>query len=114
MNFSAVYLVERLLYRIVEFLRHWYVRSARIYSNFILTKFERLDRRLALVVTLKNLFQPLYKDYTIIGYIIGFIFRSIRLIVASVVYLVFFSIAAVIYLIWLVIPPILFLSALRW
>ncbi len=114
MNFSVVYLVERFIYRIFEFLRHWYVRSARIYSNFILTKFERLDRRLALVVTLKNLFQPLYKDYTIIGYIIGFIFRSIRIIVASVVYIIFFSVAAIVYLIWLVVPPILFLSALRW
>jgi hypothetical protein len=114
MNFSAVYLVQRFAYRTIEFLRHWYVRSARIYSNFIITRFERLDRRFAWMVTLKNLFQPLFKDYTIIGYVIGFIFRSVRLIVAGVIYAVFFCIAVFAYLIWLAIPPILFLSALRW
>lgn len=114
MNSSVVYLIERLFYRIFEFLRHWYVRSIRVYSNFILVKFERLDRRFAFVVTLKNLFQPMYKDYTIIGYIFGFTFRFIRLIVVGIFYTVFFSIAVIFYLIWLVVPPILFLSALGW
>ena len=105
--------MERFVYRIIEFLRHWYVRSVRIYSNFILTRFERLDRKFAWMVTFKNLFQPLYKDYTIIGYTIGFLFRLVRLLIASVVYSVFFCIAVFVYLIWLAIPPILFLSAIR-
>ena len=114
MNLSVVYLFKRLVFRVFEFLRHWYVRSARIYSDFILTRFERLDRRFAWKVTLKNLFQPLYKDYTIIGYVIGFLFRSVRLIIAGVVYIIFFLLAIFIYIVWLMIPIILFLSAIRW
>ncbi|RJQ27779.1 hypothetical protein C4565_04815 [Candidatus Parcubacteria bacterium] len=114
MNLSVVFLGKRLVFRIFEFLRHWYVRSARIYSDFVITKFERLDRRFAWMVTLKNIFQPLYKDYTIIGYVIGFVFRSIRLLVASIIYVIFFFIAAMVYVVWLAIPPILLLSAIRW
>lgn len=114
MNLSVVFLFKRLVFRIFEFLRHWYVRSARIYSDFVITKFERLDRRFAWMVTLKNIFQPLYKDYTIIGYVIGFVFRSMRLLVASIIYVIFFFIAAIVYVVWLAIPPILLLSAIRW
>ena len=37
-------------------------------------------------MTLQNLFQPLYKDYSMIGYVLGFLFRIARLAIATVVY----------------------------
>ena len=85
-----------------------------MYFNFVVTQFERLDRKLAWKVTFKNLFQPLYKDYTVIGHILGFIFRSVRLFVASVIYIFLFFVAFVVYLAWVAVPIILFFSAIRW
>jgi len=85
-----------------------------MYFNFVVTQFERLDRRLAWKVTFKNLFQPLYKDYTIIGHILGFVFRSIRLLVASIIYIFLFFVALIVYFVWVAVPVILFLSAIRW
>lgn len=68
---------------------------------------EYLDRRLALRVTLRYFLKPLYQDYSVLGYIFGFIFRSGRVIVVSLVYAaIVFSFAAA-YLIWIAVPPFL-------
>lgn len=104
MILALSYLTQRFFYRLIEFLRHWYVKSVRIYSHFVLNQLERLDYRLAWKITLKNLFQPLYKDYSVIGYILGFLFRSFRLLFASFIYAAIFSVAAVFYLLWLSVP----------
>lgn len=104
MNFALVYLGRRLIYRIFEFLRHWYIKSIRMYSNFVLNKLEGLDRHFAFVITAKHIFHPLYKDYSIIGYVLGFLFRLLRLIIGAIVYAAIFIIAIFLYLIWLAAP----------
>ena len=101
---SLTYLVKRLFYRIFEFLRHWYLKSPRVYYHHVFNMLESLDYRLAWRITLKNLFEPLYKDYSIIGHIIGFLFRTSRLVFGGVIYLILFAFAIAIYLAWLAIP----------
>jgi hypothetical protein len=78
-----------------------------MYSNFVINRLEHLDRFLAWRITLKNLFQPLYKDYTTIGYALGFLFRFLRVVLGSVVYVVAFAIALAFYIAWLALPPYL-------
>lgn len=104
MNFALIYLGQRLIYRIFEFLRHWYIKSIKMYFNFILNKLESLDRHFAFVITVKHIFQPLYKDYSIIGYVLGFLFRLLRLIIGAIVYTAIFIIAVFLYLVWLIAP----------
>lgn len=98
------YLINRFFYRLAEFLRHWYVKSFWIYSHFIISLLEKFDRRLALRVTLSHLFEPLYQDRTILGYILGFIFRSLRLILGMVIYALLIIAAIAVYFTWLLIP----------
>ncbi|KKT91202.1 MAG: hypothetical protein UW92_C0016G0011 [Candidatus Jorgensenbacteria bacterium GW2011_GWA2_45_13] len=105
MHFTLLYLIERAAYRVIEFLRHWYVKSVRIYWNFVLNRLEELDRFFAWKITFRHLFQPLYKDYSFFGYVLGFIFRFLRLLIASVAYAFIFLIAFIIYITWLLIPP---------
>lgn len=107
MNSAPVYLALRFLYRILTFLEHWYLHSPKKYSNFVLNLLSRVDYYLAWKITLKYLFQPLYKDYTTLGYILGFIFRSARFLMASVIYVILFFITAGLYLVWLLIPPLI-------
>jgi hypothetical protein len=107
MNSAPVYLVERFFYRIRTFLEHWYVVSFRKYSDFVLNLLSQVDYYLAWKITLRYLFQPLYKDYSVLGYILGFIFRSVRLVAAAVVYLILFLIIVGIYLFWLLVPPLI-------
>ncbi|OGG37987.1 hypothetical protein A2116_00460 [Candidatus Jorgensenbacteria bacterium GWA1_49_17] len=107
MNSAPVYLIEKFFYRIRTFVEHWYVVSFRKYSDFVLNLLSKIDYYLAWEITLKYLFHPLYKDYTLLGYVLGFIFRSVRLLVASAVYLILFLIIIGLYIFWLLIPPVI-------
>lgn len=112
MNTSVGYLFQRLFYRIKEFLRHWYVKSAKLYWHFVITQVERLDYVLAWRITLRNLFKPLYKDYSMLGYILGFFFRMMRLVFSTAVYALIFASALCIYIAWILVPPALLYGAL--
>jgi len=108
---ALLYAGRRVTYRLVEFFRHWYVKSARIYSNFVLDRLARLDYVFAWKITARHLFDPLYRDYSIVGYVLGFFFRGARLIVASVIYGGLFAAALGGYVAWLLIPPLLLVLA---
>jgi hypothetical protein len=101
---SLVYLLTHLGRRILDFFRHWYIDGFFKAMHWLLNFFERLDRIFALRITLKNLFQPLYRDYTLIGYLWGFVFRIIRIIVGLVVYLFVLLASLALFLIWTTIP----------
>ena len=81
------------------------MKSFILYTDKVTEYFHRLDRTFAWKITFQNLFQPLYKDYTIVGYILGFTFRVTRLVVASVVYGVLFVVSVGIYLVWALLLP---------
>ena len=102
---SLIYLANRFVYGIIDFLNHWYIGSFLVVSDFMLNLFEQLDYVFALRVTLKNFFKPLYQDKTIIGYILGFFLRTGRVLVALVVYISVFILSIVIYVFWLSIIP---------
>ncbi|HMB17590.1 MAG TPA: hypothetical protein VKO61_01625 [Candidatus Paceibacterota bacterium] len=104
MENTITLIFQKLGTRIIEFLEHWYIRGTKVYWHFIISKFEKIDYRLAWKITLKNIFKPLYKDYSIIGHIVGFFLRSARLIVASIIYLILLIISGLIYMFWILFP----------
>ena len=101
---SVVYILNRYLFRIYYFLYHWYVRGFRKFLNWAINYLEKLDYKFALRVNLKNIFQPLFQDYSVIGHVLGFISRSIRIVVASIIYAVFIIFCAILFLAWALIP----------
>ena len=104
MNFFAAYLGNRCLFRVGDFLRHWYVTSGKKYANACLNIFERLDRVFAWKINVLNIFTPLYKDYSFIGYVLGFFIRLLRFLVTSFVYAFMFLCAVALYVLWLLVP----------
>lgn len=104
MSFSLVYLANRFLYRVTAFLRHWYINAIFVISHKTMNILERLDRRLALKITLRNWFRPLYQDYTFIGYVLGITFRTWRVISGAIIYLIVIIAAVAVYFIWAAIP----------
>lgn len=109
MNFSLVYLANRFFYRLFDFFHHWYADGSRVFLNYFVSFLERLDQRFAVKITLRYFFQPLYGDYTIMGRILGLIFRSARILIGSAVYLFFSAIFLVIYFLWLLVPALIVL-----
>jgi len=92
---------------IERFLSHWYILVFYSYWNNVARFMAILDRYFSFKVTLLNLFNPLYQDYTFLGYMLGIFFRVIRLMVGGVVYVVVLSIVFALYLVWVSIPLIL-------
>lgn len=64
------------------------------------------DQSFALRVTIRHFFEPLYKDYTFIGRILGIIFRTFRMCIGLVVYLFLAAIFLLVWVIWLIIPAL--------
>ncbi len=104
MSFSLVYLIERFFSRIKDFFYHWYFSGSLFASKYFIDVLASFDRTLALKVTLLHFFEPLYGDYSIVGRVLGIIFRTFRVLIGSVIYLFLAAIAVIIYLIWLAIP----------
>lgn len=109
-DFALLYLFSRFLFRVKDFFHHWYVHGGtRIFKSF-LSMFERIDRTVALRVTLAHFFEPLYKDYSFMGRVLGVIFRSARVAVGAVIYLFLVSLFLVLSLVWFLVPPALLLA----
>ncbi len=107
MDFSVIYLARRFLYRFVDFFHHWYVDGSRAIGRHFMTTITAADQSFAVAITLRHFFEPLYKDYSPVGRIMGVVFRTFRVIIGGAAYLVISLIYALVYLAWLSIPAII-------
>jgi hypothetical protein len=82
------------------------VDGSRLFGRKFIGVLTELDKTFAVRVTLKHFFEPLYKDYTIIGRIMGAIFRTFRVLIGAVIYLVVAVVAVALYIAWLAIPAV--------
>lgn len=110
MNFSLLYLGHRALYRLRRFLADWYGGGFLFTWHLVRGLLADLDRTLAFRITIQNLFQPLYQDFTVLGYILGFIFRVLRVAIGLLLYPIVVGLGALGYLLWAS-APILILYA---
>ncbi|OGM91073.1 hypothetical protein A3A20_00565 [Candidatus Wolfebacteria bacterium RIFCSPLOWO2_01_FULL_45_19] len=112
MSFALIYIVVRAFYSFVKFWRHWYVESFTIIARMAMNVLEKLDRVFAVRINFRFLLQPLYQDYTVVGRVIGPIFRLIRVIVGSLIYSVTVVAAAIFYIVWALLPVFIIYRAL--
>ncbi len=113
MNFAFIYIIQRFLYRFVDFFHHWYVDGTRFIAHKFISVLTEMDKSFAVKITLRHFFDPLYKDYSIVGRILGIIFRSIRVAIGGAVYIVFAIVFLFLYLVWIAIPAVLIILAVR-
>lgn len=107
MDFAPAYILKRLLFRVKDFFHHYYVDGTRFLFYEFINFLERIDRSVAFRITFKNFFVPLYRDYSIIGRILGILFRSIRLLGGGVIYIFLGIIFLLLILFWFLLPIIL-------
>jgi hypothetical protein len=104
---SISYILNRFFFRVYYFLYHWYIRGFRKFFNWVLNYLEKLDYKFALRINLKNIFQPLYQDYSFFGYILGFIMRSFRILIAIFIYGLFIIFCSFLFILWALVPVFL-------
>lgn len=104
-DFALGYLAHRFFYRIFDFFYHWYYSGSRAIAHKFMTTIADIDKSIAIKVTLQHFFEPLYKDYSIIGRILGVVFRTGRILIGLLIYIVMTIIFLALFLVWIVIPP---------
>ncbi|MEY4731814.1 MAG: hypothetical protein RL681_760 [Candidatus Parcubacteria bacterium] len=113
MDFALVYIAHRFIYRVFDFFHHWYVDGSRFFLSRFLNVFAGLEQSFALRTTFAHFFEPLYKDYSAVGRILGIPFRAGRVLLGGTFYVLFVVGFAVAYIAWLAIPLVLFMLASR-
>ncbi len=101
---APIYFLNFFLIKIYDFFRHWYVGGFSAWVNATVGLLERFDRRLALRITVRHLFSPLYQEWNLAGFILGFIFRSIRAIAAVSLYGLVILASFILYVAWATLP----------
>jgi hypothetical protein len=104
MDFAPAYLLQRFFYRIGEFFRNWYVDGSRAIGNRFMLALAVADQSFAIKVTLRHFFEPLYKDYSAVGRVMGVIFRAGRILLGAAIYIAITLAFAAVFIIWLAIP----------
>ena len=112
-NFFLGYLIHRFFYRFFDFFHHWYVDGSRVIAHRFVSTLEDIDQTLAVKVTLRYFFQPLYKDYSVIGRILGLIFRTGRILIGGAIYLVLALMFLAFYLLWVAVPAATILLVIK-
>jgi len=110
---AASYLVQRALFRVVEFFRHWYIGGTQAFLRRFSDAAQGIEAVVAVRVTLRFFFQPLFRDYTVVGHILGPVFRLGRLVIGAAAYLVLFILFFAAYVVWIAFPAFLIVYALR-
>ncbi len=113
MDFAPIYLVQRFIFRIGDFFHHWYVDGSRRFAALYIDQLRKVDVIFALAITIRYFFQPLYRDYSVIGRILGVVFRVGRILFGAFVYILITLFFALVYLVWLAIPAALLWFAVR-
>ena len=110
MSFSLIYLGQRFLFRIGMFIRDWYYGGFRAVAHTTFSLLASLDNTFALFVTLRAFGEPLYGDHTVIGHVLGLVFRTFRIAIALALYLAVVLIGVAAYLIWALVPFLILFS----
>lgn len=98
------YFVRNLASSILFFFKHWYLDGFFAVVRAVSRTLGSLEKSLALKVNLYFFFEPLYQERNIYGYVIGFLYRSLKLLLGGVLYAVIVLAGVAAYLIWAAIP----------
>ena len=113
MNFVLTYIIDRFFYRFFSFFYNWYVGGISVVAENFMKTLKDMDRTFAIAITIRYFFEPLYKDYSIVGRVLGVVFRSGRILIGFVVYLATAIMFLIFYVIWSLIPIILIYHGIK-
>jgi len=100
---------SQFFYRLFLFLKRWYLEASLDYWAGFFERMRSFDRTLAVWINIRLWLQPLYGDYSIVGRILGPVFRTLRIVCGAFLYALFWAGAFLLWLAWLgAIPFILF------
>ena len=100
----SIYILKTGYYRFFEFFRHWYIEGARRWYAGFLFILSRGEKVFALRANLFFLFSPLYQERNVIGFLLGFFVRLIRIIGGGLYYILSALFFIGTYILWAALP----------
>jgi len=94
-------------------LKFWYVVSPAWFWHAAMSSIGSFDEILALRATAKNIFRPVFQDYTFQGRLIGFFLRLGRIVAGLVMYFFILLFWMILLATWLLLPLLAISNALR-
>ena len=102
-----VYLLKNALFVFTSFFRRWYVGGFSFIYGHTLKFIHALEHKFAVRANMYFWLRPMYQDRTIVGYVFGFLFRTIKIIIGIILYGFFIICGVFIYIAWVLVPVIL-------
>lgn len=106
-TFALSYLVQLALARIAGFFAHWYGDGTRFFRARYRLVSRSLEDAVASRAQWHLLFRPLYGDYSVVGRIIGPIFRMGRLAGGLAAHGLITALFLVGWIVWAAVPPLI-------
>lgn len=103
-NFFLIYLIKKAVLEVAYFFVHWYRDGFVFLWKKLLSILASLDYIFAVKITFRHWMEPLYQDRTAVGYILGPLFRTFRIIFGAYLYLLLFVAWVISILIWFAVP----------
>lgn len=103
-QFALSYIVVSAARRVYMFFYGWYVRGAIRFTHGTVNFLESLDQTFAIKTTWQHFGEPLYQDRSIVGYVMGFFFRSGRILMGGFMYILIIIGAALLFAVWSALP----------
>ncbi|MFC1662679.1 hypothetical protein ACFL04_00750 [Patescibacteria group bacterium] len=101
---SSTFIFRELIFDVVRFPWWWYTRGTMNAAFFISREMSDWANRLSLRILLRNMFKPMYGDYTRSGRAISFFIRVIMFFVKSIVFVLWSVLLIALLLLWLLVP----------
>lgn len=101
---AATFILRELIGEVLYFPIWWYSSGTRLIWAAIVRQWLGVAYRLSLVLLLKNMFRPMYADYTRSGRIISFFIRLILIFTRLIVLAIWTILSVLLFMLWLASP----------
>ncbi|MFH0951964.1 MAG: hypothetical protein V1838_02110 [Patescibacteria group bacterium] len=101
---ATTFIFRELIFDIFRFPLWWYGRGTANAARFVGGEMADWSNRLSLRILLRNMFKPMYGDYTRSGRAISFMVRIVMFIVKFIVFMLWSVLMAALFILWLALP----------
>jgi hypothetical protein len=89
---------------LIDFIDFWFHHFPRRITRSFFDFIYYLDKFFGLKANLRNLTQPLFRDFSIVGYAIAFSYRLIKVFTSGIIYLFVALLYLIFLILWIFLP----------
>lgn len=104
---ASTFIFRELIFDVIRFPLWWYSTGTVKTLRYVAGQLADWANRLSLRILWRNMFKPMYGDYTRSGRLISFFIRLIVFIVKAIVFVVWLVVLIGIFVAWLALPIVI-------